>query len=125
MDADDDDLALYIPHHKGQSKLNGRAGLVGTEAAEQPALPCIRGLSVVPIIGNWFSAEPTTESEETRSKTEMQLDHISLIQRDFISPSKQTSDSASDSEAYEILEIETKNTREDTSLETTSPIECP
>lgn len=124
MDADDDDLALYIPHHKGQSKLNGRAG-IGADAPEPQALPTIQGLSVVPIIGNWFSAEPPAESESTKSKTEVQLDHISLIQRDFISPSKQASDSTSDSEAYEILEIETKNVQDETPLETKSPIECP
>lgn len=112
MDGDDDDLALYIPHHKGLSKLNGRSSQLGTDAAESPAPPTIRGLSVVPIIGNWFSTETSTSSEQVYENHERQLDHISLIQRDFIPASKQTSDSASDSEPYEILEIEGKNVEE-------------
>lgn len=99
MDADDDDLALYIPHYKGQSKLNG-GGLLSSETNEQPAPPGIRGLSVVPIIGNWFSS---TQSEDTEGIVDAQLDHISLIQRDCISPSKKTSDS----KPYEIIESET------------------
>ncbi|KAI9561658.1 hypothetical protein GHT06_012618 [Daphnia sinensis] len=95
MDADDDDLALYIPLYKGQSKLTN----------EQPAPPSIRGLSVVPIIGNWFSS---VQSEDTEGvEDDVQLDHISLIQRDFVSPSKEKRDAANDNQPCEITSSET------------------
>lgn len=102
MDADDDDLALYIPHYKGQSKLNG-GGLLSSETTEQP--PAMT-LSMVPIIGNWFSP---VQTETTTGNRELQLDHISLIQRDCPSPLKKASSSTSDSEPYEMIESEVSN----------------
>lgn len=115
MDGDDDDLALYIPHHKGVSKHNGRDNQIGSNRSRSPSPPTIRGLSVVPIIGNWFSAEPSPRTQSTKltPAEQQQLDHISLIQRDFISPSKSPKDSTSDSEPYEILDVEIKNNQEE------------
>lgn len=115
MDGDDDDLALYIPHHKGVSKLNGRDTQMGSSRSRSPSPPSIRGLSVVPIIGNWFSAEKNPQSKSTEPKKtseQQQLDHISLVQRDFLSPSKSPKDSTSESDPYEILEVEVKNDQE-------------
>lgn len=103
MDADDDDLALYIPLYKGQSKLNG-SGLLSSETNEQPAPPGIRGLSVVPIIGNWFSS---VQPEDTEGVVDAQLDHISLIQRDCVSPSKEKRDATNEDKPYEITRSET------------------
>ncbi|XP_057377191.1 uncharacterized protein LOC130698537 isoform X2 [Daphnia carinata] len=103
MDADDDDLALYIPLYKGQSKLNG-SGLLSSETNEQPAPPGIRGLSVVPIIGNWFSS---VQSEDTERVEDTQLDHISLIQRDCFSSSKEKREVTNDHKPYEITSSET------------------
>lgn len=119
LDADDDDLALYIPHYKGQSKLNG-GGLLSSEATEQP--PTLT-LSMVPIIGNWFSP---VQLEKTKDNRESQLDHISLIQRDCDSPLKQASNSTSDSDPYEIIYTEASN-GEDVTLEQQNevPVECP
>ncbi|XP_046441690.1 uncharacterized protein LOC124192455 [Daphnia pulex] len=119
LDADDDDLALYIPHYKGQSKLNG-GGLLSSEATEQP--PTLT-LSMVPIIGNWFSP---VQLETTKDNRESQLDHISLIQRDCDSPLKQASNSTSDSDPYEIIDTEASNGEDVTSEQQNEvPVECP
>lgn len=119
LDADDDDLALYIPHYKGQSKLNG-GGLLSSEATEQP--PTLK-LSMVPIIGNWFSP---VQLETTKDNRESQLDHISLIQRDCDSPLKQASNSTSDSDPYEIIDTEASNGEDVTSEQQNEvPVECP
>lgn len=117
LDADDDDLALYIPHYKGQSKLNG-GGLLSSETTEQP--PAMT-LSMVPIIGNWFSP---VQPESSKDNREPQLDHISLIQRDCPSPVKQISCSTSDSEPYEMIESEASNSEDVSSEKNKAQVDC-
>ncbi len=103
---DDDELALYIPHHKEKPK----------DKNLKPAEPTpgIRGLSVVPIIGNWFSSETSAKDifPTNQKKVENDLDHIALIQRDNSCDvthqnGEDKSDVVSDSEPYEILDAET------------------
>jgi len=51
LDCDDDDLALYIPNHKGQSRFH-----------QLGPVPQIKGLSTVPVIGSWYSPVADTRS---------------------------------------------------------------
>lgn len=77
--------------------------------------PGIRGLSVVPIIGNWFSSEASAKDifPTQQKEADKELDHIALIQRDNccdVPPQngKDKSEVLSDSEPYEILDAETQ-----------------
>lgn len=78
-------------------------------SAKEDEAPGIRGLSIVPIIGNWYSAERLESESDDRIQVNEQLDNISLIQRDVVAPSKQNLEETSDGEQYEILDMETRN----------------
>ena len=100
-------MTLYVPLNKGVHRLDESDSrhIFSVKANEAPG---IRGLSIVPIIGNWYSAEKFNDSNG-RVDAGVQLDHISLIQHDFITPSKQNLEEASDSEQYVILDLESRN----------------
>lgn len=113
---DDDELALYLPHHKDKPKENSDMKSSSVKPAEPT--PGIRGLSVVPIIGNWFSSEASAKDvfpTNQQKKLENDLDHIALIQRDECcdaAPRNGEDKSDPDSEPYEILDAETQVTVE-------------
>lgn len=105
----DDCLTLYVPMNKGVHRLNDADSRHAfSEKANETSI--IQGLSIVPIIGNWYSAEKSNGDRGQEEKiAEEQLDHISLVQRDPSAQSKQSSETTSDGEQYEILDMEVRN----------------